>query len=523
MENSNLEYTDLNEIPKIVEDLRLNFISGITLDIEFRKSQLRALHALMSENRGLLCEALHKDLNKNEVESLFSEIDGIDFEIGQMLENMDEWLKPEITDTGSQPAFLNSKFEIRKVPHGMVFMISPWNYPVRLALLPLIGAIATGNVIVMKQSEVSVHTTVLLTKLLSKYMDKRILRLINGGVKETSLLLEQKADHIFYTGSGSVGKIVARAAANQLCKLTLELGGKCPVIVTNISKSKNKLDVIARRLVWGKLLNSGQTCLASDYLLVDQDIHKQLLASIAKAILDFYGQNPKNSPDYCKIINIKHFERIFNLVKGSSADMAVGDISTWDKDELFIPPTVMDDVKMGDSLMDDELFGPILPIMKVNSTKEIIQIINSYGNPLAIYLFTDDNSVRDSITRFSSSGSIIYNDTMMHAGCHTTPFGGVGSSGTGSYLGRYSITNFSHLRTVMFNSLDFPPENIDSLRFPPYSGSQNLWKKQTGKDLLYPTSYYFRSNVLGKLFTYIPFWRVLQVVPHFIASFFRKN
>ncbi|OMJ20259.1 Fatty aldehyde dehydrogenase [Smittium culicis] len=507
----------------IVDELRKNFASGVTLDFEFRKQQLKAIYNLIEENRSDICDALYKDLHKNETEAWFSEIDVVVFEIGSLLENMDNWLKPEVPDTSTQPAFMNSKFEIVKAPQGVVTMISPWNYPVRLVLAPLAGAIAAGNVVVIKQSQISAHTSALLTNLLSKYMDNRVVKLVNGAIEETTVLLKQQVDHMFFTGSGMVGKIVAQAAASQLCRLTLELGGKCPVIITNLAESKAKLDIIARRLVWGKLLNCGQTCLASDYVLVDKDIHNDLILSIKKAILEFYSSNPKNSADYGRIISSSHFERIKSLVEKSNADMVIGNLEEWDINDLYIPPTVMDNAKPDDSLMSDELFAPVLPIMQISSSQDAIEFINSRNLPLAIYLFTDDSNVRSAITSRTRSGSIVYEDTMIHAGCNNIPFGGFGHSGAGSYMGKYSILNFSHQRNVMTNSLNFPPKKLDALRLPPYTGNDYAWKKFTSQAMVFPNFRFARSGIFSYCLTFIPSWRTLQAIPHIIRAMIRKD
>ncbi|PVV02935.1 hypothetical protein BB560_002592 [Smittium megazygosporum] len=456
-----LEYTKVEEIPKIVSELEASYFSGITLDLEFRKQQLLALYRLIKENTAALVDAMKKDLNKSEFESLMSEIMGVEYEIGYQLANFEKWLVSEKPDLSYQPGYAGADIRVEKVPQGVIISVSPWNYPFRLTMLPLVGMIAAGNVVVVKQSEVSQHTTALLSRLLGQYVDNRILKIVNGGPKETGVLLEQKADHICYTGSGAVGKIMVTAAAKHLAKVTLELGGKSPVIVYGLEKQD--LDIAARRIIWGKLINCGQTCLGVDYILVEKNLREYLVKQLVAAVKEFYTENPKASPDYGRIIAQRHYDRIFNLVSGSKGDVVLGNIKDWDRETLYIPPTIVDKVEFGDSLLSEEIFGPILPVVSIDSISQALTYVNQNDHPLAIYCFTNDSEVKSAVSKFTRSGSLVFNDTMMHSGCHSVPFGGVGPSGTGAYMGKASIDNFSHHKTVMVSKLHSLDQKLDKL------------------------------------------------------------
>ncbi|PVU89081.1 hypothetical protein BB559_005247 [Furculomyces boomerangus] len=538
MTNGNvIEYTPLDQIPKIVEDLRASFATGITRNVEFRKQQLMKLFDMINDNKEILADCLKADLNMTKGEAYASNIEPAMYEIGYMLENMDQWLKPTYPSLAHQPSYMGGDICIQKVPQGVVFLISPWNYPVRLTLIPLIGAIASGNVALVKQSELSVNTTSVISRLLKEYMDERVVRIVNGGAEETTVLLDQRADHLFYTGSGAIGKIVAAAAAKNLCKTTLELGGKCPAAVFGV-KSKDSLEVIARRIIWGKFYNCGQTCVGVDYVLVEKSICDNLVSELLNAVNEFYGSNPINSPDFGRIINKRQFSRLVGLlskskgtintynndklVSGTSTELNLNSDFGCDEGNLFVPPTIVTNVQPGDSLLSGELFGPILPVVAVDDVQSAIDFINSMDYPLALYSFNEDVDQAKLVGECTRSGSFVVNDTMIHTACHSIPFGGFGPSGLGSYFGLASIETFTHGKSTMIGRLNYPPKNLDSLRFPPYSGSENEWKGVASKAFIYPTWRSLRSSFISKMLTYIPGWRTFSILPIAVSRLTKK-
>ncbi|OMH82814.1 Fatty aldehyde dehydrogenase [Zancudomyces culisetae] len=440
---------------------------------------------MVSENRDQLAEALYKDLRRPAYEAHITEILPAEYEGGYMLQQMDTWLKPVSADTYHQPQHMLGDVKIHKAPLGVALMISAWNYPIRLPLMPLVGAIAAGNVVVLKPSEISVHSSRLLTELIEKYLDSRVVRVVNGGVEETTVLLKQKVDHMMYTGNGTVGRIIAKAAAEQLCKVSLELGGKSPALISG-SVNQDHLSRVASRIVWGKYLNCGQTCIAVDYVMVENKAYERFLLSILEAVFAFYGKDSKKSPDYARIISERQFDRLKKLVENTKGNILTGKTDEWDRSTLFIPPVVVDDVGFDDSLMSEELFGPILPIIKVDSVDEGIKYIQKHDHPLSLYFFGDEKDASKVIAN-TRSGSCVINDVLMQGSVHGAPFGGVGPSGVGGYSGKASIDEFTHSRTVIKAKTDFPSESLESVRNPPYTGPGTEWKLPAIVGFIYPT------------------------------------
>ncbi|XP_060703709.1 aldehyde dehydrogenase family 3 member A2-like isoform X2 [Hemiscyllium ocellatum] len=354
---------------------------------------------------------------------------------------------------------------IHREPLGVVLIIGAWNYPLALIVQPLIGAIAAGNAAVLKPSEVSENTARLLGELLPQYLDKDLYPVINGGVAETTELLKQQFDHILYTGSTNVGRIVMEAAAKHLTPVTLELGGKSPCYID----ADCDLDVACRRIAWGRYTNSGQTCIAPDYILCSNNIQDEVVKKIGSAISEFYGADPKKSPDYARIINKRHFKRLMSLLEG--VNVMFGGQS--DEEDLYIAPTIATDVDPSSRIMQEEIFGPLLPIVTVNNADEAIHFINKRDKPLALYIFSHNKTLIKRMIAETSSGGVTVNDCLIHYSVDTLPFGGVGKSGTGAYHGKFSFETFSHRRACVLKSLGM--ERMNSVRYAPATDSKRKW------------------------------------------------
>jgi aldehyde dehydrogenase (NAD+) len=443
----------VEEIPDLVAGIRQNFDARRTRPLAWRRQQLEGLIAFISENGDRLVEALAADLGKPELEARTADLGQVPTEAKKALKSLKKWTRPE--GKGWIP-MMGRSFVVRE-PLGVVLIIAPWNYPVGLLLSPLVGAIAAGNAAVLKPSEVTAHTSRVLAELLPKYLDNDAIGIVEGGVKETSALLEERFDHIFYTGNGSVGRIVMDAAARNLTPVTLELGGKSPCIVDRSAD----LAVTARRIAWGKFLNAGQTCVAPDYLLVDEAIENELVAELQKSVRDFYGDDPSASKDYTRIINRRHHERVSKLMEGQ--EVAFGGKS--DAERCSIEPTVLRNVSPDAAIMQEEIFGPVLPVLKVKNVDEAIAFVRKRDKPLALYLFSKDPDAEKKVLEETSSGGVCLNGTILHIGNPAMPFGGVGESGTGAYHGKHSFETFSHRKAVLKRSF-----RLDlKLMYPPYT------------------------------------------------------
>ncbi|HEY9828948.1 MAG TPA: aldehyde dehydrogenase, partial [Stenomitos sp.] len=414
------------------------------------------------ENEVAITQALHSDLKKSKYEAYVTEIGICLAEIKFALKHIKSWTKPKNVKTSliSLPASSQVYFE----PLGVVLIVGAWNYPLQLILSPLIGAIAAGNCAILKPSEIASHTSHLLAEIIPKYFDPSFIAVVEGGKEVTQELLEEKFDHIFFTGSTQIGKIIMNAAARHLTPVTLELGGKSPCIVD----AETHLEYTARRIVWGKFINAGQTCIAPDYLLVDRKIKTHLLQHIKQCIQDFYGATPSTSADYPRIINQHHFNRLCKLL-GLGEIIIGGDT---DATDLYIAPTVIDQVNWDMPIMQEEIFGPILPVLEYSDLNEAIAIVKAQPKPLALYFFSHNPQHQQRVLQETSSGGICINDTVLHAAFPALPFGGVGSSGMGRYHGQASFETFSHQKSLLNRSflLDL------KLRYPPYQGKLKLLK-----------------------------------------------
>ncbi|MBW1760414.1 MAG: aldehyde dehydrogenase family protein [Deltaproteobacteria bacterium] len=448
----------------LVGDLRAHFQTGTTRPLSWRLSQLDALEHFLMEREQDIFAALRADLGKPITEAFTSEIGMTLSELRLTRKKLASWMKPERVRTPW--VAMPGRSYVYREPLGVTLIIGAWNYPVSLVVLPLIGAIAAGNCVVLKPSELAPNASALLAKWIPKYLDRKSIRVVEGGVPETTALLREKWDHIFYTGSGTVGSIVMQAAAKHLTPVTLELGGKSPCIV---DESAN-LNLAAKRIVYGKFFNAGQTCVAPDYVLVHEHVHDALLNRIVSTIREFYGDDPKQSPDYARIVNERHHARLTALL--SEADVVTGGQS--DVSDRYIAPTILKNVNEDDAVMQEEIFGPILPVISVPSIEAAIGYVGRRAKPLALYVFARDEDVQDRVLAGTSAGGTTLNHIWIHLGVPALPFGGVGGSGMGAYHGRHSFEAFSHRRAVLKKpAMPDPP-----ILFPPYSARKLRWIKR---------------------------------------------
>ncbi|WP_306368034.1 aldehyde dehydrogenase family protein [Nocardiopsis sp. CC223A] len=431
------------EIAALVRGLRAAFASGRTKPIGWRRAQLRQLRALLVQERPALEKALKSDLGKSPVEAHTTEIGFVINEIDHTLKHLASWLRPRRVPVPM--ALAPAKARTVREPLGTVLIISPWNYPVNLALAPLVGALAAGNAAVLKPSELSPATSALLADLVPRYLDSEAVAVVEGGVPESTALLEQHFDHIFYTGNGQVARIVMAAAVKHLTPVTLELGGKSPAIVEPGADPA----ATARRLAWGKFTNAGQTCVAPDYVLAIGDTAEALQRELAAAITEMFGTDPKASGDYGRIVNERHFDRLVALLE--SGTVVAG--GHHDRDDLYIAPTVLGDVSADSPVMAEEIFGPILPVIGVPDLDAAIAFVNERDKPLALYAFTESEETKRRLTTETSSGGLGFGLPIAHLAVPDLPFGGVGESGMGAYHSTASIDTFSHTKSVLDKSL----------------------------------------------------------------------
>lgn len=439
------------------------FASGETKSPDFRIRQLHTLKKMITGNENLLMESLYNDFRKPAFESFATELGLIISEINFAVKNLNKWVRPESVPSGL--VNFPSKNYIVSEPYGNTLIISPWNYPVLLALQPLVSALAAGNTAILKPSEFTPHTSRLLAELAESFFYRQLVAVVNGGPETAQKLLQLKFDYIFFTGSTRVGRLVMKAAAEHLTPLTLELGGKSPCIV---DKTANP-EIAAKRIAWGKFVNAGQTCVAPDYLLVHEDIKDELLLQLEKAVTGFYGTAPEASPDYPRIVNAAHFERIENYLKDGTVVFG----GKTNADERYISPTVIENIPAGAPVMQEEIFGPVLPVLTYRDAAECIETVQQHPDPLALYVFTTDEDFEEYIINGLSFGGGAVNDTVAHLGSHHMGFGGVGSSGFGAYHGKTGFDTFSHKKSIMKKPFwpDVP------LRYPPYDGKLSLLKK----------------------------------------------
>ncbi len=442
---------------------RAYFLTGVTASAEFRRDRLQALHDGLEARESELLAALHADLRKSPHEAYASEIGFVLGEIRHAIRHLHAWMKPE--RRGVPFLAWPGHARIRREAFGVALIIGPWNYPLQLLITPLVGAIAAGNTAVIKPSEYAPRTSATLAKLIAETFDENHVALVEGGLDCAEDLLRAKFDTIFFTGGTHAGRAVMAAAARHLTPVTLELGGKSPCVVT----ADVPVETTARRIVWGKFMNAGQTCVAPDHVWVDRRIAPALLAALRNAIRGFYGDDPQQSPDYGRIINRRHFDRLHAML----GDGKVFHGGRGDADDLYVDPTVLTDVTAESAVMRDEIFGPILPVLEFDEIDEVIARLNHQPTPLALYLFTNCRKTMDRVISSTRSGGVCINDTVSHILGREMPFGGAGDSGMGDYHGRASFECFTRRRSVLWRSFAFDPK----FRYPPPGASLSALKR----------------------------------------------
>lgn len=454
------------QIQKLVQQQRSFFGTGKTKDVEFRLAQLKALRQAIVDHQDAIMAAVQADLRKPDFEAFATEV-GVVGEINYAIKHLKNWVKPKRVST--PPEQFPSKAKICPEPLGVVLIIGPWNYPFQLLISPLVGAIAAGNCALLKPSEIAPHTSRVVAEIIEKTFDQSYIAVVEGGIEVSQALLAERFDHIFFTGGTAIGKIVMAAAAKHLTPVTLELGGKSPCIVD----AEVQLDKAVKRIVWGKFINAGQTCIAPDYLLVNRRIKPAVLETIQSTVREFYGDDPASSPDFGRIISPKHFSRLVNFLQ--DGQVVIGGQSN--ADDRYIAPTVLDQVPLDAPVMQEEIFGPILPVLEYDDVQEAIDFINARPKPLALYLFSRSKSLQERVLRDTSSGGVCINETIMHVGVTDLPFGGVGESGIGNYHGKASFDTFSHYKGILYK-----PFWLDlDWRYAPYAGKLEQIKRLFSK------------------------------------------
>ena len=452
-----------SQIKGCIEKQRGFFQTGQTLDVGFRVRQLKKLQQVIRTYEEEILTALKADLGKALLEAYATEIGYVYKSLCYALKHIHQWARPQKVST---PIFSQiARSEIRYEPYGRVLIIGPYNYPFQLVMEPLIGAIAAGNCAIVKPSEMATETERIIVKLLNEIFDPAYICAVHGAVEVNIALLEQPFDYIFFTGSTQVGKKVAAAAAKHLTPYTLELGGKSPVFVDETAN----FNLAAKRIVWGKFLNAGQTCVAPDYVYVDARVEEVFMDLLKQAIQNLFGQNVKESPDLGRIINTQHFDRLEKLLHVQKGEVFWG--GQIDREEKYIAPTILRISSWDEAVMKEEIFGPILPVLTYQNLEEALEVVRQQSKPLALYIFSKREAVVQQVMDSVSSGGVCVNDTISHLINPNLPFGGVGLSGIGAYHGRYSFATFSHSRSVMRKS---NLVQID-IAYPPYTEKKYRW------------------------------------------------
>lgn len=458
--------TSPDAIPARVAGLRATFDSGVTRSLEWRHEQLDGLIRFCDEQEEALIEAIASDLGRPWLEAYAADIGTTAAEIKHLRKNVEKWMKPRKAKLPLTS--LPAKGRIHPEPLGVALVIAPWNYPVQLLLEPIAAALAAGNTVAAKPSELSPATSAVIAAELGNYVDSEIVAVFEGDVPVSTALLAERFDHIFFTGSTRVGKVVMKAAAEHLTPVTLELGGKSPCIVDD----SVDLEVAAHRIAWGKWLNAGQTCIAPDYILVSESRRDALVTELRKVVAEFYGDDPRTSKDFGRVVNRAQFDRLVGYLDGQT--VAIG--GDHDATTKYLAPTVVIDPPLDSVLMTDEIFGPILPVVAVDDLSAAIAFVNERPKPLALYVFAEDENAVERVLDETSSGGACVNHTLLHITPPDLPFGGVGPSGMGRYHGESSFDTFSNMKSV----LNKPLKGENSLLYPPYKG----WKQKLVKKAL---------------------------------------
>lgn len=444
----------------ILQEMKAYYYTGETKDILFRINQLTKLKKIIAFHEDDIINALKADLKRSEFESYISEIGVILSSITFTINNLKKWSKVKKVKTPITQ--FKSRSYIKQEPYGVVLIISPFNFPFNLCIEPLIGAIAAGNCAVIKPSEETPNVSKVIQEMFNENFLKKYIQVIQGGKEVITTLIHSKFDYIFFTGSVNVGKVVMKAASENLIPVTLELGGKSPCIVN----SDANLKTAAERIVWGKFFNAGQICISPDYLLVHESIKDELIVELKEVIKKFYGNDIYISKDFARIINKKHTKRLIDIIEGDKEKIVFG--GNYNLEEQYIEPTLIDNVSWDDKCMEDEIFGPILPILSFDNISYAIEMINEKPKPLALYMFAEREDIENKVIEETSSGGVCINDVVNHYSNHYLPFGGVGNSGMGNYHGEESFKTFSHMKSVLNKSTKIN----NTLIFPPYSLSK---------------------------------------------------
>ncbi len=444
------------DVENMIEEQRDYFYTGATKPVAFRKAQLTRLKQVIVAHDSEIVDALKKDLGKSEFEAYATEIGFVLDSINYMIENVDDWMKPEPVKTPLhlQPA----KSMIIREPYGSVLVIGPFNYPFQLVMEPLVGAIIGGNCAIVKPSETTPNVAAIVKKILGGAFPSYYVRVVEGEREEVTALIHASFDYIFFTGSVNVGKVVMKAASERLTPITLELGGKSPAIVDQTAN----LDLAAKRIAWGKMMNKGQTCVAPDYVCVHESVKDEFIKKLITSIRDFYGKDAQASPDYGRIVNPAHFDRLVDIIDREKSNIIYGGHS--DRKDLYIEPVVLDKIHFDSPSMEDELFGPILPVITYNDLPALLRQIRKLPKPLSAYLFSENNRAVDFFLDELPFGGGCINDTVSHVGSAHLPFGGIGSSGLNSYHGKYSYETFTHAKSILKKSTKLST----NILFPPY-------------------------------------------------------
>ncbi|WP_010530889.1 aldehyde dehydrogenase family protein [Lentibacillus jeotgali] len=433
------------EAAEIIDQHRTFFLTGKTLDPAFRKEQLTSLKGMLKSYQQEIYHALKNDLNKSEYEAFTTELGYLYTDIDFALKHLKDWVSLEKVETPL--THKGSKSYIQKEPYGVTLIMAPWNYPLHLAIAPAIGAIAAGNTVVLKPSELTQSTSTILADMIRSTFDASYFTVVEGAKDVSQQLLEQRWDYIFFTGSTNVGKIVMEQASKHLTPVTLELGGKSPAIVDQDAK----IDLAAKRIVWGKFTNAGQTCVAPDYVYVHEKVKLKLLRAMKKHIKSLYGKKPVQNYDYVRIVNKQHFDRL-NAFMTDGEIIHGGEIN---EEKLTIEPTILDKINWDDAIMQEEIFGPLLPVMTFSSLDDLISEMKEMEKPLALYYFGENELKQQKLMLNVSFGGGCINDTLYHLANPHLPFGGVGNSGMGAYHGKYSFDTFSHRKSILKQTTKF--------------------------------------------------------------------
>ncbi|GAA5863483.1 hypothetical protein JCM3774_005309 [Rhodotorula dairenensis] len=498
MASSIYDDTPVDRIPALHQQAYSTFLSGKTRPIEYRKRQIKQLGFLIQDNEDLLCRALEQDFGRPRFETVTGELNPAKQEINEVYAHLDQWAKPVRVQTSF--TWKGVKPTVYQEPKGVVLVIGTWNYPITLLLIPLLGAIAAGCTALVKPAEQAPHTAALIARLLPQYLDPSAFIPVLGAIDQATALLKLKFDHIFYTGSGGIAKIVARAAAEHLTPLTLELGGKSPAVVFDDAD----IDTIARRIMWAKYTNAGQICISVDYVLVTPETEPKLIAAMQRALDTFKGGDSvalTSNENYSRVINDRHYRRLTNLLDKTQGQIAFG--GKRDDHERKIDVTVVRNVKADDALMSEEIFGPILPVVTLPDKDAMIRFIQERETPLALYVFTQSNKNAQYVRERTRSGGFVHNDVLVHFMIPGLPFGGTGAAGYGNYHGKRTFDTFSHERASAS-----VPTWMDALlasRYPPYTAKKL-------KMLLFATGVVVKRPSSGLAAAWSKVWKVLLAV-----------